>query len=66
MDKLKQLIEKYGKNKINSLTKYPSILTLHELGGKGKLTDILTTDIKNETLYPVSYTHLTLPTRDDG
>ena len=41
MDKLKQLIEKYGKNKINSLTKYPSILTLHELGGKGKLLSLI-------------------------
>lgn len=49
---LSHLIEKYGKEKINTLTKYPSILTLHEIGNKGKLSDTLTTDIKNETMYP--------------
>lgn len=48
---LYQLINEYGKEKINTLTKYPSILTLHQLGEKGVLTDDLTTDIEGETLY---------------
>ncbi len=48
---LKELIVKYGKEKINTLTKYPSILTLHRIGDKGKLTDELTTDIQGETMY---------------
>ena len=48
---LKELIEKYGKEKINTLTKYPSILTLHKLGDKGKLTNELTTPLENEKLY---------------
>lgn len=38
---IKNLILRYGKEKLNSLTKYPSILTLHELGERGKLTDKL-------------------------
>jgi RNA ligase len=48
---LKELITKYGKQKINTLTKYPSILTLHRLGEKGKLTEDLTTDFANEEMF---------------
>jgi hypothetical protein len=48
---LKELVLKSGKGKINSLTKYPSILTLHHLGEKGKLQNELTTHIDNEELY---------------
>lgn len=48
---LKVLIEKFGKEKINTLTKYPSILTLHRLGEKGRLMDELTTPIEGEKLY---------------
>lgn len=48
---LKELISKYGKDKINTLTKYPSILTLHKLGDKGKLQTDLTTPIEFETMY---------------
>lgn len=48
---LKELIRQYGKNKINTLTKYPSILTLHKLGEKGRLTNELSTNIDNEILY---------------
>lgn len=48
---LKQLIYTYGVDKLNTLTKYPSILTLHALGEKGKLTHQLTTDIEGEILY---------------
>ncbi len=48
---MKNLIAKYGKQKINSLTKYPSILTLHKLGQKGRLTDELTTPIDGEQLF---------------
>jgi len=48
---LKELIHRYGKDKINTLTKYPSILTLHKLGEKGRLTDELTTDISGEKLF---------------
>jgi len=48
---LKELIEKYGKEKVNTLTKYPSILTLHKLGKKGRLTDEFTTDITGETMF---------------
>lgn len=40
---LKRLVRKFGKDAINSFTKYPSILTLHKLGKKGKLTDEVTT-----------------------
>lgn len=47
---LKELIKKYGKDKINTLTKYPSILTLHQLGEKGRLKNELTTPILNEEL----------------
>ena len=48
---LKKLVLQYGKQKINSLTKYPSILTLHKLGEKGRLTQELTTDIQGEQLF---------------
>lgn len=48
---LKTLIQTYGKEKINTLTKYPSILTLHKFGEKGKLTNTLTTNIEGEKLY---------------
>jgi len=48
---LKDLILKYGKEKINTLTKYPSILTLHKLGEKGKLLNELTTLMEGEQMY---------------
>lgn len=48
---LKELIRKYGKEKINTLTKYPSILTLHKLGEKGRLLDELTTPVLGEEMY---------------
>lgn len=48
---LKTLISKFGKAKINTLTKYPSILTLHQLGEKGRLTNDFTTDLTNESLF---------------
>jgi hypothetical protein len=48
---LKELISRYGKQKINTLTKYPSILTLHKLGDKGRLTNEFTTDITNAEMF---------------
>ncbi len=48
---IKDLILKYGKDKINTLTKYPSILTLHQLGEKGRLTNELTTPINDEKMF---------------
>jgi hypothetical protein len=48
---IKDLISKFGKEKINTLTKYPSILTLHQLGEKGRLTHELTTPIQGEKMY---------------
>lgn len=48
---IKDLISKFGKEKINTLTKYPSILTLHQLGEKGRLKNELTTPIKGEKMY---------------
>ncbi len=48
---LKDLISKFGKEKINTLTKYPSILTLHQLGEKGRLKNELTTPIQGEKMY---------------
>ena len=39
---LKELIARYGKDKINTLTKYPSILTFHKLGKNQILTNELT------------------------
>ncbi|WP_158408797.1 RNA ligase family protein [Fibrella aestuarina] len=40
---LVDLIAEYGKDRLNSLTKFPSILTLHGIGDRGRLTDQLTT-----------------------
>jgi len=48
---LRALIEKYGKDKINALTKYPSILTLHKFGERGRFSNEITTNIDGETLY---------------
>jgi hypothetical protein len=48
---IKKLIKHYGKEKINTLTKYPSILTLHKLGEKGKLTNEFTTSIDKDSMY---------------
>jgi hypothetical protein len=48
---IKNLISKFGKEKINTLTKYPSILTLHQLGERGRLKNELTTPILNEKMY---------------
>ncbi|MBX7153445.1 MAG: RNA ligase family protein [Candidatus Kapaibacterium sp.] len=48
---IRDLISKFGKEKINTLTKYPSILTLHQLGEKGRLKNELTTPIQNEKMY---------------
>lgn len=48
---IKELIRTYGKDKINTLTKYPSILTLHKLGEKGRLLNELTTLVENEEMY---------------
>ncbi|MGH1335029.1 MAG: RNA ligase family protein [Aureispira sp.] len=48
---LQELILKYGKEKINTLTKYPSILTLHKFANRGKFSDALTTDIQEEILF---------------
>lgn len=48
---IKQLISNFGKDKVNTLTKYPSILTLHQLGDRGKLTDELTYDLTGEVIY---------------
>lgn len=45
---LKKLIEKYGKDKVNTLTKYPSILTLYENGEKEVLLEELTTQVRGE------------------
>ncbi len=51
MQNIKELIATFGKDKINTLTKYPSILTLHQLGEKGRLKNELTTPIIDEKLY---------------
>lgn len=48
---LKDLVLSFGKEKINSLTKYPSILTLHKLGEKGRLKEELTTPLLGEKMY---------------
>lgn len=48
---LKDLILKFGKEKINTLTKYSSILTLHQFGEKGRLKKELTTPIQGEKMY---------------
>ncbi len=49
--KLKNLILTFGKAKINTLIKYPSILTLHKMAEKGKLSQELTTDLVGEKMY---------------
>lgn len=41
MTKLDELVEKYGLDKLNTLTRYPSILTYHELN-RGGVRDVLT------------------------
>lgn len=41
---LNQIIETYGLDKLNSATKYPSILTYHNLGEKGSLLGTLVED----------------------
>lgn len=48
---LKKLVAQYGKEKINTLTKYPSILTLHKFGEKGRLSNELTTPILDDEMY---------------
>ncbi|MBS1576503.1 MAG: RNA ligase family protein [Bacteroidetes bacterium] len=48
---LKSLVLKFGKEKVNTLTKYSSILTLHQLGEKGRLKNELTTPINGEVMY---------------
>ncbi|MEL6733504.1 MAG: RNA ligase family protein [Bacteroidota bacterium] len=48
---LREIIEKYGKEKVNTLTKYPSILTLHKFGERGRFTNGITTNIEGETMY---------------
>lgn len=45
---LKELIKLYGKEKLNTLTKYPSILTLHAIGERGRLLNGLTTPISSD------------------
>lgn len=51
LNMIKDLIQEFGKEKINTLTKYPSILTLHKLGEKGRLTNELTTPVEGEIMY---------------
>ncbi len=48
---LRDLLITYGKDKLNTFTKYPSILTLHELGEKGMLLDTFTTPIQGEQMF---------------
>ena len=49
---LDEMIEKYGLEKINSMTKYPSILTYHKIGDKGILQPELTDGTKfDEEVY---------------
>lgn len=48
---LKGLVDLYGKDKLNTFTKYPSILTLHKLGPGEKLLNELTTLIQGEELF---------------
>lgn len=51
MGTLKRLLDKHGKPKLNTMTKYPSILTLHQINQKGILIDGITTDITDEQMY---------------
>lgn|GEM_PF-701922 len=44
MSKLNEIIGKYGVEKLNTLTKYPSIMTYHNLGEKGSLVESLVND----------------------
>jgi hypothetical protein len=48
---LRDLLLKYGKDKLNTFTKYPSILTLHNLGDRGVLLDTFTTPIHGEKMF---------------
>ena len=41
MTTINNIITKYGSDKLNTLTKYPSIMTYHSLGEKGSLTKSL-------------------------
>lgn len=41
MSKLNEIIKKYGVNKLNTATKYPSIMTYHDLGDKASLVESL-------------------------
>ena len=47
---LTELTEKFGKKALNTLTKYPSILTLHKLGKKNTITEELSTLIEGQEL----------------
>lgn len=44
MSMLDEIIRTYGIEKLNSLTKYPSIMTYHNLGEKGSLVESLVDD----------------------
>lgn len=44
MADLNEIMNKYGIDKLNTLTKYPSILTYHNLGEKGSLLESLVED----------------------
>lgn len=44
MNKLNSIIEKYGIEKLNTLTKYPSIMTYHNLGDRGCLAESFVDD----------------------
>ncbi len=48
---LRSLVEHYGKRPVNSATKYPSILTLHEISGNGVLLPSFTTDLTQDPLF---------------
>lgn len=48
---LKSIIENHGKQKLNTLTKYPSILTLHKIGAKGRLSDVISIDLDEDDLF---------------
>ena len=53
MNELRNLVQTYGKVAINSMTKYPSILTLHKLAQDGRtlLNDMTTKIDDNVTLF---------------
>lgn len=48
---LKNLLLIHGKDKLNTFTKYPSILTLHNLGDRGALLDTFTTSLDGEEMF---------------